>query len=54
MKVSYVAIAAVLAGAPLAAQPPAPKPPEPAPAASPHPLSNALKGSTASELDNCG
>ena len=54
MKVSYVAIAAVLAGAPLAAQPPAPKPPESAPAASPNPLSNAIKWSTASEVDNFG
>jgi hypothetical protein len=55
MKVAHVAVAVVLT-APAAAQPPAPAAPAPAgaPAASPQPLNNTIKWSTASEVDNFG
>lgn len=46
MKLAHVAVAVVLA-VPAAAQPPAP-------AASPRPLNNTIKWSTASEVDNFG
>ena len=55
MKFVHVAVAVVLA-APAAAQQPPPPPPAGAPAASPSPkpLSNAIKWSTASEVENFG
>jgi len=54
MKLAHVAVAVVLA-VPAAAQAPAPAAPAPvADAASPNPLNNTIKWSTASEVDNFG
>lgn len=58
MKVAYVLVAVVLA-VPATAQTPAPATPAPAaapaaPAASPNPLNNTIKWSTASEVENFG
>jgi hypothetical protein len=53
MKLAHVAVAIVLA-APAVAQAQAPAAPAPSPAASPNPLNNTIKWSTASEVDNFG
>lgn len=53
MNISFVAVAVLLAAPALAQQTAAPAA-APAPAASPNPLSNAIKWSTASEVDNFG